>query len=105
MDSTYQIVKEAILDKHSISAFYNGFQREMCPHAIGTKKGIPQALFYQFGGESSSGLAPAGSPDNWRCITLSKLSGVRSDQGEWHTAPNHSRPNTCMDQIDVEVRY
>jgi hypothetical protein len=27
-------------------------------------------LCYQYGGESESGLEPAGSPAHWRCIVL-----------------------------------
>ncbi|MGS1319406.1 hypothetical protein [Stenotrophomonas geniculata] len=47
--STYAIVRQAILDKHQITAVYDGYYREMCPHAIGEKNGKEQALFYQFG--------------------------------------------------------
>lgn len=105
MYSNYDIIKEAILQKRQINAYYNKHYREMCPHVIGLKNGVPHALFYQFGGTSSSELAPIGSPDNWRCIFVDKLSEVESKEGSWYTAPNHSRPQTCVDQIDVEVEY
>ena len=58
-----------------------------------------QALFYQFDGHSSSGLGPDGSPGNWRCMFLDELSDVSAEQGEWHTAPNHTRPQTCVDDL------
>ena len=54
--STYELVKYAILNKKQIIAEYQGHYREMCPHAIGTKNGYQQALFYQFGGSSSKGI-------------------------------------------------
>lgn len=101
--STYHVVRQAILDKHIVMAHYDDYYREMCPHVIGTKNGREQALFYQFGGQSKSGLKPEGSGANWRCIPIAGLTDVRLASGPWHTAPNHSRPQSCVDHIDVEV--
>ncbi len=100
---TYDAIKWAIEEKKPVSATYDGLKREMCPHVLGFKNGNPQALFYQFGGESRSGLQPDGSPANWRCVTLAKLSDVNVIDGTWHTGTNHSRPQTCVDEIEVEV--
>ena len=103
---SYQIVRQAIIEKKQIHATYSGLHREMCPHVIGTKYGKQQALFYQFGGESSSRpIQPDGSKENWRCIEIAKLSNVRIVDGAWHTAPDHSRPQTCVGEIDVEVEF
>lgn len=77
----------------------------MCPHVLGTKNGRQQSLFYQFAGESSTGLEPDGSGKNWRCIFIDSLQDVATKTGEWHTAPNHSRPQSCVDNIDVEVDF
>jgi hypothetical protein len=105
-DETYELVRHAILTKQHISAYYHGHYREMCPHVLGTKNGRRQALCYQFGGSSSSGLAPAGSTANWRCVIIDQLQDVAVSAGDsWHTAPNHSRPQTCVDYIDVEVEF
>jgi hypothetical protein len=103
MSPVYEQIKTAILEKRQVIAIYNGLRREMCPHAIGLKKGREQALFIQFAGESNSGL---GNPeDNWRCTPLAKLELLEIRDGEWHTAMNHSRRSTCLDWIDVEVTY
>ncbi len=99
----YEIIKEAIQNKQRIIATYNGHVREMCPHVIGIKSGKQQALFYQFGGTSSSGQITPNSPKNWRCIPIQGLSNVSSQDGEWHTGINHSKPQTCVDYIDKEV--
>jgi len=103
--STYDLIRQAIQRKQQVLATYDGHRREMCPHVLGTKAGRAQALFYQFGGTSSSGLEPVGSPSNWRCIELSKLAEVSVRDGDWYTAPNHSRPQTCVDIINVEVAF
>jgi len=102
---SYQLVRQAILEQKSIHATYSGRYREMTPHVLGTKDGKPQALCYQYGGESSSRpIEPDGSAVNWRCIEIAKLSNVEIVDGR-HTAPNHSRPQTCVGTVDVEVTY
>lgn len=101
--STYEIIKDAILNKKQIIATYQGYVRELCPHAIGTKNGREQALFYQFGGYSSQGRIVPGSPSNWRCLPIDGLSNISVRNGDWHTAGNHSIAQTCVDLIDVEV--
>ena len=60
-------------------------------------------LCYQYGGESRSGLEPAGSPANWRCIELEKLCRVKLIEGPWQTAPNHLRPASCVVEADIDA--
>jgi len=105
MTNNYRIIRDAILKKQQITAVYDGYPREMCPHVIGTKNGRSQALFYQFGGSSKSGLAPDGSFANWRCIPVDDLVNVAVREGKWHTAANHSRKQTCVDVVDVEISF
>jgi len=104
-DQIYQMIRQAIIDKDIVIATYHGYVREMCPHVIGTKRGRPQALMYQFSGGSSVGLESNGSPSNWRCVIVDELTevSVRKSKGEWHTASNYSRPQTCVDQIEFDV--
>lgn len=99
-------IEEAIRNKRIVSADYDGYERLMCPHLLGrNKQGGLQALFYQFGGTSSSGLAPEGSSKNWKCMILSKLSNVSVINGEWKTGPSHAKPSTCVVDVIVEVDY
>jgi predicted DNA-binding transcriptional regulator YafY len=105
VDEVYGMIRQAILDKDIVVATYHGHVREMCPHIVGTKQGRQQALLYQFAGGSNSKLGPDGSPDNWRCFRLDEISDVyiKKSAGEWHTASDYSKPQTCIDQIDVQV--
>lgn len=105
MPDAYETIRQAIQKKQHVLAVYDGHYREMCPHVLGRKNGRIQGLFYQFAGTSRSGLAPDGSASNWRCIPIDKLSDVQLRDGAWHTAANHSRAQTCVDQIDVEVEF
>jgi len=100
--TTYELICHAIKNKLQVIASYNGYEREMCPHVIGTKNGREQALFFQFAGDSSRGLPPDGE---WRCIPIDGLEDVVTREGAWHTGYGHSRPQTCVDDIEVEVDY
>lgn len=60
-------------------------------------------LCYQYGGDSESGLEPEGSPANWRCVALEKLSKVKLLEDLWRTAPNHSRPASCVIEADIDA--
>jgi hypothetical protein len=43
-------------------------------------------------------LGPIGSPENWRCVIFEKLVN-----DSWRTAPNHSRPATCIIEADIDA--
>ena len=105
MADAYATIRTAILEKKQITATYQGRYREMCPHVLGMTHGEPHALLYQFGGESSSGLEPDGSGNNWRCVFVDQMEDVEMHDGDWHTAPNHSRPQSCVATIEVEVQF
>jgi hypothetical protein len=101
----YQMIRQAILDRDIVIATYHGHIREMCPHILGTKHGRLQCLMYQFAGGSSVALEPDGSPSNWRCVIIDELRDVsiKKSQGQWHTASNYSRPQTCVDPVAIDV--
>ena len=99
----YDVVRDAIEQKKQIVATYKCLIREMCPHCIGLNKdGGEQALFFQFAGESKSGLAPGGQ---WRCLKLSELSNLSVRVGDWHTDATHQKQQTCVKQVDLEVAH
>lgn len=103
--NSYEVIRNAIQQKQPITADYKGYHRVLCPHVIGMKNGREQCLCYQSGGESSSGLSDD-PRKNWRCMAIDELSGVAAAAGEpWVTAPNHTRPQTCVGEIDLEVSY
>jgi len=74
--SNYALIKQAILEKRSVDCYYNKFLRKMSPHTLGTsKRGIHQALFYQYGRQSSKGLSP-NADENWRCIPIDNITDL-----------------------------
>jgi hypothetical protein len=75
-----------------------------CPHRLGRNRGGEfRVLCYQYGGESESGLEAPGSPANWRCTALEKFSRVKLREDAWRTAPNHSRPASCVIEADIDA--
>lgn len=102
--SNYSIVKQAILNKQCVTCSYNGYLRKMTPHVIGTKNGTEQALFYQYGGDSSSGLN-SDPTKNWRCIPINKITQLSINSDEFQTANNHSTGQKCVGDIDAEITY
>ena len=102
MPDAYSLVRQAIIERKQIVATYNGHNREMCPHVIGTKNGREQALFFQFAGSSSKGLPPDGE---WRCVPIEGLSDISTREGPWYTGEGHSQDQTCVDEVDVEIDY
>jgi hypothetical protein len=104
LEEIYGIVRKAVETRRPISGVYDGKPRLFCPHRLGrNKEGQFRVLCYQYGGASRSGLKPPGSSDNWRCIALDKLNDVKLLEGGWRTAPNHSRPASCVVDADVDA--
>jgi hypothetical protein len=100
----YRLIWTAIANKQPISAIYKERYRLFCPHRLGRNRlRQPRVLCYQYGGDSETGLAPIGSPENWRCVIFEKLRKVELLDGSWKTAPNHSRPATCVVEADIDA--
>ena len=104
LEAVYRAVYAAIRNRRPIAALYKELPRLFCPHRLGrNSKGQLRVLCYQYGGESESGLGPPGSSDNWRCISLDKLSAIEPLEGPWRTAPNPSRPASCIVDPDIDA--
>jgi len=104
VEDMYRLVWTAVANRQPISAIYKDLPRLFCPHRLGRNRAKKlRVLCYQYGGESESGLAPIGSPENWRCVVFEKLRKVELLDGSWETAPNHSRPATCIVEADIDA--
>ena len=104
VEDMYRLLRAAVVSKRPIRAIYRGRERWFCPHRLGRNhRGEIRVPCYQYAGERGSGLQAAGSPANWRCIALEKLSRVELLEGAWHSPPNHSRPQTCVADVDLDA--
>jgi len=100
MPTIQDLIATAIQQRLIVTAIYQDKKRIMCPHMLGYKNERLNVLFFQFAGESKSGLPPGGQ---WRCIHLDELSNVSIAPGQWHTAPDYGRQQTCVVQVIVKV--
>ena len=104
VEEIYGLIWTAVANKQPIEATYEGRLSLFCPHRLGrNRQGQLRVLCYQYGGESQSGLHPVGSPANWRCVALEKLSKVKLADDAWRTAPNRSLPASCVAEADIET--
>ena len=105
VEDIYQLIRVAVMTKRPIRALYRGHRRWLCPHRLGRNRdGEIRVLCYQYAGDSNSGLESAGSAANWRCLALERLNKVELLENEaWRTAPNHSRLQTCVAEVDVDA--
>jgi hypothetical protein len=104
VEDIYGLVWTAVANRQPIEANYQGRYRLFCPHRLGRNRERQlRALCYQYGGDSQSGLDPLGSQANWRCVALEKLSRVKLVEDVWRTAPNHSRPASCVFEADIDA--
>ena len=98
--TTYNALRNAIIDRKQIVCRYNGFVRECCPHAIGATMGERRVFVYQFAGGSSSGLPVGGE---WRCMTIDDMAAISVREGPWHTGTRHSKKQTCIKAVDLDI--
>lgn len=104
VEEIYKLVGTAVANRQPIEADYQRRYRLFCPHRLGRNpEGQLRVLCYQYGGDSWSGLDTLGSPANWRCVALEKLTRVKLVEGAWRTAPNHSRPASCVAEADIDA--
>jgi hypothetical protein len=104
LEQAHTRIRAAIIHRRPITALYRGRRRLLCPHLLGWNRHRRlQVLCYQYGGDSESGLKPARASDNWRCLAVENLSHVELLDSPWQTAENHSRPQTCIEEVELDV--
>jgi hypothetical protein len=97
----YRLIWKAARARKQITCIYGGCYREACPHILGYKKLGQEAVFaFQFGGDSTSRLPPQG---DWRCFDLAGVTDVQLRDGRWHSGTRHTKTQTCIQFVDVDV--
>lgn len=97
----YAVIKNAVLNKHSLTALYKQHIRKFCPHRIGwDADGEEHVLAYQYGGSSSSSLPSDGE---WRCFKVNEFHRIETNLDEWRSGTSSGNPNNCVLKVDTEV--
>jgi hypothetical protein len=99
--ANYRLFAQAIVNRVPICCMYNGLAREFHPAILGHKRGHEASLAYQFGGESSQGHLQRGGA--WKCLELANVTDAHLGEGPWRTGDSHKRPQSCVDDVDLDV--
>jgi hypothetical protein len=99
--ATYRLLRNAVVEGLEVHCVYRTKVRVLGPHILGHSKGVAKLLAFQFGGESNTKLPTGGE---WRCFTVDEIRDAHAQAGEWRARAGHRRPNTCVEEIDVERR-
>ena len=98
----HKILRTAILGKRCVTLTAQGWQRILCPHALGYINKRATLLAFQYGGSSTSGLPPAGG---WRSIPLDDILGAEVTDGEWRSSGDYIvKLETSFDYIEIQAR-
>ncbi|MGZ3359915.1 MAG: pyridoxamine 5'-phosphate oxidase family protein [Xanthobacteraceae bacterium] len=99
--ATYRILWRAIRARKRVSFSYGDRPREVCPHILGYNATGHEAVFvFQIGGQSSRPLPLKG---DWRCFELDGITDIQLRDGEWRGGTRHSKPQSCVQFVDVDV--
>jgi hypothetical protein len=96
----YELFAQSMAARKQVVCDYGGYRRELCVVVLGHSHGQEKALTFQFAGESRSGLPPGGE---WRCLWLAQVANVQLRDGPWRTVARHTRPQGCVDDVDLDV--
>ncbi len=96
---SYPIIRQAILERASLTAVYEDYVRHFSPHMLGTHhNGVAIVLAFQYGGGKRGGLLPSGE---WCAYLLSRLHYVRRNGDGWTKGTIRDMPAGTIPNIDV----
>jgi hypothetical protein len=99
MAVSYQLIREAILQRRCASALYGGYVRVFCPRTIGKdKRGADVVEAFQYGGGHPGGLSPGGA---WCCFHVSGLDWISVNGDDWRHGADNERHRHWVVDIDL----
>jgi hypothetical protein len=96
---SYSVVRQAILDRHSLTARYAGQVLHFSPHALG--RGADRAFRVVAFQYAARGGAPMARGGRWRCLRLCRLTHLVPNADGWQSGHDYRRPLKCVVQLDV----
>lgn len=96
---TYQVIRQAIVDRQCASALYDGYVRVFCPRTIGKDKaGTAVVAAFQYGGGCPGGLPLGGK---WCCFRVSELDLISITGDAWKTGTAGGGRANWVTDVDV----
>jgi hypothetical protein len=96
---SYALVRQAILDRASLTAVCENYVRHFSPHMIGKhSNGVPIVVAYQYGGGKPGGLPASGE---WCWYLLPRLHYVKRNGDRWLTGPLAAKPCNVIRELEL----
>src|SRR5215471_16395464 len=103
LEEIYRLVWTAVRHRQTNRSHVPAKTAAILPASTWPESGRTTAFLLPVWWRESERTPSHGSRANWRCVALEKLSRVKLLQDAWHTAPNHSRPGSCVSKPDMDV--
>jgi len=102
-DTSYTIVRRAILDRRSLTAAYDGAVLHFSPHALGRHKDRSfRVVAFQYAARGAAATPPhCADRGRWRCLRLARLKRVAPNRDGWHSGHDYRRPTSCVARVIV----
>ncbi len=98
-EMSYEVVRQAIVDRASLTANYEDYVRYFSPHAIGKlANGVPVVVAFQYDGGRKGGLPVSGA---WCLFLLPRLHYVRRVSDRWMPGLAEGKPTDALAYIDI----
>ena len=90
----FAIFRQAVLEHRQVLFRDQDATRHACPHIVGYgPNGDEEALLYQFSAVTWDGEPVDGK---WISVGLAWIGDATLLDGTWHTAPDVTRPRSCV---------
>lgn len=98
----YALLKRAIEEKQSLTAYYDNHVRHFSPHILGLDRhSWPSTVGFQYGGSRPGGLLqPQG---DWCFFHVWGLTDLRPNDDGWHAGPPSGKPRHLIARVDIQV--
>jgi hypothetical protein len=98
---SYSVLRQAILERHALTAHYDYFIRYFCPFSLGFDEGgDPIAIAFQYGGGKPEGLRPGGE---WIAYKVDGLQSIQSIGDPWRIGKREKMPTGIIVRLDVSA--
>ena len=99
---TYEILREAIVERRSLTCTYDGCIRFFSPHILGKSlDGRECVIGFQYAGKRSG--EPLPDEGEWCCFVVEKISRLRLNGDRWVAGPLGGRSADWVHEIGVKA--
>jgi hypothetical protein len=101
-ETAYQIIRQAIIERRSLNAAYDGYLRFFSPVTLGRcHDGEAGVIVYQYAGRRPEGRLPR--QGDWACFRVRRLHWLQHNGDRWLEGALGSKPTGFLSRTDVSA--